>query len=79
MMMMIMIIIMISFIFLFVCSRVVKKSKAFVWHARRQRNLSMSKYCVFYNRFGENGGRRNLVCVTGTEQSAETGARVRCS
>ena len=28
-----------------------KKSKAFVWHARMHKKLN--KYCVFFNRFGK--------------------------
>ena len=34
-------------------SRVVRKSKVYVWHARMQRKLNNTKYCLFYNRFGK--------------------------
>lgn len=35
------------------CSRVVKRSKAFVWHARMKKQKEKSEqFCLFFNRFG---------------------------
>ena len=36
-------------------SRVMSKSKVFVWNARMQRKLNNTKYCLFYNHFGKHG------------------------
>lgn len=43
----------IMFAFAHACSRVVKRSKAYVWHARMKKKQDRSKqFCLFYSRFG---------------------------
>ena len=37
-----------------VCSRAVRRSKAYVWHARMKKQQDRSKqFCLFFNRFGK--------------------------